>query len=46
LGSEETSLFLREALDLHEMLEKLTTLNELHNEVNAEVILEHVFHPD
>lgn len=44
LSGEELGLVLIESLDLHEMLEKLTTLDELHDEVNAELILEDVFH--
>lgn len=46
LRSKETNVVLREALDLHEMAEKLSALNELHQEVNSVRVLEDVLHVD
>jgi len=46
LRSEETHVVLGEALDLHEMTEKLSALNELHQEVNSVLVLEDVLHVD
>jgi hypothetical protein len=39
-------VLLRETLDLHEMAEKLTSLNEFHEEVDAMLVLEDVLHID
>lgn len=44
LCTEESNVLLRETLDLHEMAEKLTSLNELHEEVDAMLVLEDVLH--
>lgn len=44
LGSEKLRLLLSEPLYLHKVLEKLATLDKLHDEVNAELILEDVLH--
>lgn len=41
---EEFCLFFSEALNLDQVLEELTALNKLHDEVNAEVILEDILH--
>lgn len=46
LRSKETNVVLREAFDLHEMAEKLSALNELHQEVNSVLVLEDVLHVD
>jgi hypothetical protein len=35
---------LREALDLHEMAEELSTLDEFHEEVDPVLVLEDVLH--
>lgn len=44
LGCEKLRLLLREPLYLHQVLEKFTALNKLHDEVNSELILKDVFH--
>ena len=44
LGSEELGLVLREHADLDQMAEELATLDELHKEVDAVVVLEDVLH--
>jgi hypothetical protein len=44
LGAEELSLFFRESLNLHEVLKELAALHKLHDEVDSEIVLEHILH--
>lgn len=44
LGSEELGLVLREFLDSNQMSEQLSSFDEVHQEVDSEVVLENVFH--
>lgn len=44
LGNEESCLFFIKSLHLIQMTEELTSLNEVHQEVNSEVVLEHIIH--
>jgi hypothetical protein len=44
LSCEEPCLTLFEALHCDQVSEKLTALNELHEEVNSELILEDILH--
>ena len=44
LHSEELSLILWELSDLNQVAEKLSTSDERHQEIDAEFILEYVFH--
>lgn len=44
LCCEESHMRLREALDLHEMAEELSTLDEFHEEVDPVLVLEDVLH--
>ena len=44
LSGKEFSLILREHTNFDEMAEKLTTLDEFHQEVDTELILENIFH--
>lgn len=46
LRAEESNVFLRETLDLHEMAEKLSSLDEFHEEVDAMLVLEDILHID
>jgi hypothetical protein len=44
LCSEESYMVLGEALYLHEMAEELSTLDELHEEIDSVIVLEDVLH--
>ena len=44
LCSEESYMVLWEALYLHEMAEELSTLDELHEEIDSVLVLEDVLH--
>lgn len=44
LGNKESCLIFPESLDFNKMPEQLPSLDELHNEVYAEIILEHILH--
>ena len=44
LCCEESHMFFGESFDLDEVAEKLTTLNEFHEEVDALLVLEHELH--
>lgn len=46
LGNEESRLILSESLDFNKMPEQLASLDKLHYEVYAEIILEHILHVD
>jgi hypothetical protein len=46
LCSEELSLVFRESLDRDQVAEQFTTFDEFHKEVDAELILKHIFHVD
>ena len=46
LCCEESHMFFGESFDLDEVAEKLTTLNEFHEEVDALLVLEHELHVD
>ena len=44
LRCEELRLLFCEALNLNQVLKEFTALDKLHDEVNAEVVLEYVLH--
>ena len=44
LSGKEFSLILREHTNFDKMAEKLATLDEFHQEVDTELILENIFH--
>ena len=46
LSSEELSLLFGEFFDGDQMSEQLTSLDEVHQEVNSVVVLEHILHVD
>ena len=44
LHSEELSLVLWELSDLNQMAEELSSLDKWHEEIDTELVLEHIFH--
>lgn len=44
LGNKESRLIFPESLNFNKMPEQLSSLDELHYEVYAEIILEHILH--